>query len=226
MKNLWITTVLIGGTYLLTAQHSVKVSAGYHQNTMIGDRTFSLITDQLESRSGYTLGLEGSIGLGNNSWSIAPGLHYSNTAFGFGAETSVNLFGISLPVGVSTDMTLDFLEIPLKLQHTTSLGKLTLQAGAGVGLGYALSANLQPRVHAILDWTLPTTSVPLNNEMINRTHVFWTGGASLGIPAGQGILSGGIQIQRSMTDLLRIDLVESWLGYNRIVGQISYAHHF
>ena len=226
MKKLWIIIVLIGAINLISAQHSVKISAGYFQNSMIADQTFSMITNQLEIRSGYTLGLDGSFGLGSSAWSIAPGIHYSNTAVGLGASTSVDIFGISLPIGVSTDMKMDFIEMPLHVQHMASVGNLTLEAGAGVGLGYALSATLQPRVHALLDWNLPSTSINLNNQMINRSHLFWSGGVSIGLPVGQGTLSGGIQYQRSITDLLHIDLIDSWLGYSRIGGQVSYAYHF
>ncbi len=117
---------------------------------------------------------------------LRSGIQYVQRGLTIHERTHLNVFDIPIPVGISTDLRIKYLEIPLEVVYRRNFGHFAPYVTAGAGVAQALDARLQPRVTALLDFNLP--DVNINLEDFNSTTVFGKAGMGISYQTAGGSL--------------------------------------
>lgn len=214
-------------TISLSAQYKAGLRIGTNLNQVAVSGAPDVITDMTKLHTGVKVG-----GYVETVWiddfSIAAELNYAQRGFSLSEGTSFNLLGLDIPVGVSTDVALNYLEVPALLKYYFRNDKIKLSVEGGPSLSYALNGELRPKATLLFDYNLPRTNIDFSSDTYRRFE--WAGniglGAELPIQKTNGALTANVRYTKAFTNVLSDQLIDIDVKNKGWSLGVGYAVHF
>lgn len=212
--------------FTLQAQITVGVKTGATINKSNVSGTVGNILPNTESMLGYHAHVFAELPLGQSGWAFKPELGVTSRGFSMGTGTQFKVFGIDLPVGVSADANMKYVETAAMMQYRIGKGKVSGFVEAGPSWARATSAYIQPKAKVIVEFNLPRQNIDLNGSMYNRNDISANFGGGLNYDTGQGILSGYARYTHGLSNVLSGATVNTELKHRAISLGVSYGYRF
>lgn len=229
MKQMMKCLLLVTGT-LMTQIAIGQVQIGVKAGATFSDMTTSGLnfgTGFLEPEtiaSPYA-GIYAEMSLGGGFY-FAPEANYSQKGFRVREATSLDVFGLPLPIGAEAITRLNYIDMPLMLKYKIGEGSVQPYIKAGPTLGYAVSGSVTTRINSIIDIKVAEIDLNTQGELYNAFEVGGMVGAGVEIPTGNGSFYIDAMYSHGFTDVLNEPVVDLRV-YNRAFGVgIGYAIRF
>ena len=121
-----------------------------------------------------------------DNFALQTELGYIRKGFGLKLGTDVELFGVSLPVGVLAESRFDYLEMPLLAKGKFGSDNVKFYGYAGPAISYATGARLVTRSTGLIELDLTNTKLDLDALGFERWDISAMGGAGVEFNAGFG----------------------------------------
>lgn len=220
-----IMTLVLIGTYTSTAQLEVGVRTGAAFNNSKISGTVGEILPDSKINLGYSLGIYADIAM-NNSFSFHPEIAYTSRGFTMDQGTNFQMLGLDIPIGVSAETQMKYLESLALLRYKIGSDRLKFFVEAGPGIGYATSAVIQPKATLFLEFNLPQVDVDLNGDTYNRTDVTANIGTGVEYDTGQGVLGANLRYSHGLANVLNDPLINTRITHQSFNLGISYGYRF
>ena len=155
---------------------------------------------------------------------LRSGVNYAKQGLRFSESSSFNLFDIDFPIGVTTDLVMNTLAIPVTAHMSFGDNRVKPYIMAGGGVSRTLSTSLNPRINSIVDFNLPSVDIPVSS--INSTQVYGLGGAGISYEMNGGKLFGEVTYQHSFESIKPDFLIDLDLKNKGFSVGIGYAKSF
>lgn len=184
MKKILVLLALIAAVHTSMAQFSVGAKTGISFNDIEMNGFSSGIQQVTDPLITPSFGIFGAYDVSSHL-SVRTGLNYLRRGLVFQEQTSVNIFNLPIPVGLHTELHIDYIDIPLTAIYRHPFGPIEIYALGGVGLSRAIDAKIQPKVTALLDFNLPVLNIATDD--FNSTNIYGEGGIGVayGLPKGK-----------------------------------------
>jgi len=206
MKKITILTVLVISllSTLSYSQTTVSIVAGVHSSSTSTNQNKLITTKPITHITGGII-IDQSI----DKWlSVSSGINFKKKGFQISEATSVDVLGMSLPVGAKATTTIDYVEIPVLLKLNLNTNSTIMPyAAIGPSLSYAISGQVDTRATAILDFNVMSTPLKLDSPDYNRTQVTGNALAGVYLPYGSGHWVAELGYSKSFTDLISEDYI-------------------
>lgn len=220
-----IVTLILIGTFSMTAQVEVGVRTGAAFNNSSISGVVGDILPDTKTHLGYSLGIYADIAM-NSSFSFHPELAYTSRGFTMNQGTNFQMLGIDIPIGVSAETQMKYVETLALLRYKIGSEKLKVFVEAGPGIGYATSAHIQPKATLLLEFNLPQIAVDLSGDTYNRTDVTANIGTGVEYDTGQGILGASLRYSHGLANVLNDPLVNTRITHQSFNLGVSYGYRF
>lgn len=220
-----IVTLILVGTFSMTAQVEVGVRTGAAFNNSSISGTVGNILPESNMHLGYSLGIYADLAM-NRSFSFHPELAYTSRGFSMDQGTNFEMLGLDIPVGVSAETQMKYIETLALLRYKIGSDKLKLFVEAGPGISYATSAVIQPKATLFFEFNLPQIDIDLGGDTYNRTDVTANIGTGLEYDTGQGILGANLRYSHGLANVLNDPLVNTRITHQSFNLGVSYGYRF
>lgn len=176
MNKLILLSCTLLFSQIIFAQSALTLKAGFNISEPVYSGNADLLGDISTAMASPSIGFRYQKNL-DAHWSLLSGFDYGSDRFALGKSIDLRLFGIQLPVELRTELISRNLNIPIELRYTHFLNDWSVYASAGAGYQRSLSARVEPKLHALLEFNLPGIDIDLSS--INRDQIF--GGLNAGI---------------------------------------------
>ena len=175
-RYLFSALLLLAFSGLATAQIDAGFRLAYGSTNIRTDSDFDAVSDQFESASARTLGFFLEIPFGE-VFSLRPGLEIARRGTSLKLTADQEVFGVTLPVGVSAKTRFTYVDLPVLFQFQLPTERaFKPYAFFGPNVGYATGGNIRTTAKAIIEFNLMTTDINLDAIDYNRFHVAAVGG--------------------------------------------------
>lgn len=223
MKNLLI---VFAGLFLSLSTHA-QVHFGIKSGLDIASIDYSGNTATIQDLSTATvnpvIGIYSEYFIAPN-WSIKSGIDYSKQSAKLGKTFDVKLFNVQVPIELSTRLTSKNIYIPITAQYYQGIGKAQIFASVGAGMSKAISAQIEPRVKAILEFNLP--QLEINTSQFNSNQWYGTAGIGLAYPVANGQIQGSLSYRHSFETLKPEFVVDLDMKQRAIQIGVGYSYSF
>ncbi len=174
----------------------------------------------------YSAGLHYEKALSNH-FSMITGAQYSSRGFGAREQFDINVLGIDVPLGASIETRLNYLEAPLMIKYNFIESGVTPYVKAGASAAYALNGKITPKVQAIINWSLPSININLDNDLYNRFDVSAVAGAGVSIPTNTfGAINLEVGYRHSLNSMLQDNIADIGIKSHGFSAGIGYTMIF
>lgn len=220
-----IVTLILVGTFSITAQVEVGVRTGAaFNNSSISGAVGDILPDS-KMHLGYSLGVYADISM-NKSFSFHPELAYTSRGFSMNQGTNFEMLGLDIPVGVSADTRMKYMESLALMRYKIGSDRLKVFVEAGPGISYATSAIIQPKATLFLEFNLPQIDIDLSGDTYNRTDATANIGTGIEYDTGQGILGANLRYSHGLANILNDPLVNTRITHQSFNLGVSYGYRF
>ncbi len=191
------------------SQITVGAKTGLYVSNASVDGLINGLLPDTKTMVGSSNGLILDIPMGSG-FSFAPELLYTQKGFAIREGTSVNVFGIDIPLGASIENRINYIETPLLMKYGIPVNdKLGLHLAGGPSIGFATSASTTTSATVLFDIELNTTDLDLGNDRYNRTDLAGVIGAGASYKVGtNGLLFADARYQHSFNDLIQDTFID------------------
>jgi hypothetical protein len=210
------------------AQNRIGISAqaGTSNIEVNGLGLLDILDPYIKSIPQYSVGLDYEKEF-NSHFSLITGAKYASRGFRMQEDLNIEVMGIDLPVGAKVDTRLQYLEVPLAFKYKFTDSGVTPFVKAGASAGYAIDGKLQPKVHALIDWNLPSININLNNDLYNRFDIAGLVGAGVEIPTNDiGAITLEVNYRHSMNDMFQDKITDIRIKSHGFTAGIGYSMRF
>lgn len=158
--------------------------------------------------------------------SVVSGLQYSSKGFTINEGFDFSLLGINIPVEVSANTKLNYIETPLALKYNITDGRTRPYVLGGISPSYATGGKIQPVATFILDFNLPEVNIDFSDNNFARWNVAAMIGAGVEHSVATGKIFADITYKHGMTDVVTNTIVDLGVKNKGLSLGIGYAHSF
>ena len=223
-KNITIVLLvtLISSLYV-DAQFDAGLRIGTFISTMQYTGAVETLSDFKTTAVHEQLGLIGEYHIDPN-WSVELGVHHTVRSADLGTSSSVNVFGLSVPIGIDTRFRSRSIDIPLQIKYYYGQNNTQPYAKIGSGISLTQSAQIIPRATALLTFNLPKIDIPTSD--LNELTGYATAGIGISHKVGQGKLFGEVSYLHSFDSIMPETIVDLSIKNNGYSVGIGYAMSF
>ena len=159
-------------------------------------------------------------------FSIYTGVATEARGFDVSVGTDLGFLGVDLPIGVTAETRISYLEVPLNIRYniTNASGKVKPWVAAGANLGYAYSGEIRTVANVLFDINLMKTPINLQNDNIRRFDVAPNITAGMDIPYKRGNFTLSVGYEHSVQNFLENTLVGVEARHYGFTPSIGYSH--
>lgn len=186
MKAIRISIFALATFSFLTssAQFEAKVSLGQNISNVSTSGIFDNIESLKSPKTGHHVQALGVYNI-NENWSTELGISYREKGFRLEQNQNVKVLGISIPVGISTELDIKAIDIPVRLKYTIPTPYAKVYAIAGGGMSFNTEANINSSGHFIGDIDIAQTPV---SQFTNNNELYGTIGLGISRDVGKGAM--------------------------------------
>jgi len=220
-----IVTLILIGTFTMTAQTEIGIRTGVAINNTNISGTVGNILPDTRSHIGYSVGIYADLVM-NRAFSFHPELAFSTKGFSMDQGTNFEMLGLDIPVGVRAVTNMKYVETLALMRYKIGTGALRGFVEAGPGIGYATSAYIQPKATLFLEFNLPQVDVNLDGDTYNRTDVSAHVGTGVEYDTGQGVIGANVRYSHGLASVLNDPLVNTRITHQAFNIGVSYGYRF
>ena len=229
-KNLSTAAIFFAVSFYQTvlAQSSVNVygSMGPTNVEVSGLGILDVVDPYIKAINQYTAGIQYEKYFSRNL-AVVTGAQYSSRGFGAREQFNIPVFGLDLPVGASLETRLQYIEVPLMLKYNLADRGVIPYIKAGATGGYAVSGKITPKIHALIDWNLPSININLDNNLYNRFDLSAVAGAGVSIPTNEfGAITMEATYRHSLNDMFLDNITDVRIKTHGLSFGIGYSVSF
>lgn len=210
------------------AQSSITAvaSVGSTNIEMTGSGILEIADPYIKPITQYSLGLQYEKALSKH-FSMITGAQYSSRGFGVREQFDITVLGIDVPLGASIETRLNYIEAPLMIKYNFTESGVTPYVKAGASAAYALNGKITPKVQAIINWSLPSININLDNDLYNRFDISAVAGAGVSIPTNSfGAINLEVGYRHSLNSMLQDNIVDIGIKSHGFSVGIGYTMMF
>ena len=211
-----------------TAQSNITAvaSVGSTNIELTGAGILDIADPYIKPITQYTAGLQYEKNLSRH-FALITGAQYSSRGFAVREEFDLNVLGLDVPIGASIETRLNYLEAPLMVKYNFTEGGVTPYVKAGASAAYALNGKITPKVNALINWTLPSININLDNEIYNRFDLSAVAGAGVSIPTNEvGAFQFEVSYRHSLNNMLQDNIANLGIKSHGFAVGIGYTLTF
>ncbi len=221
---LLVTGVLMTQTAKSQMEIGVKAGATFSDMTVDG---LNFGTNFLEPQmiAGLSAGIYSELPIGSGFY-FAPELNYAQKGFKVQESTSLDVFGLTLPIGAEATTRFHYIDMPLILKYKLSEGSVQPYIKAGPTIGYALSGTVTTRLNSFIDIKIAEIDLNPQGDLYNAFEIGGVVGAGLEFPTANGKFNIDASFSHGFTDVLDEPVIDLRVR-NRAFGVgIGYSLRF
>lgn len=210
------------------AQSSITAvaSVGSTNVEMNGSGILDIADPYIKPITQYSVGLQYEKALSRH-FSMITGAQYSSRGFGVREQFDITVLGIDVPLGASLETRLNYVEAPLMIKYNFTQSGVTPYIKAGASAAYALNGKITPKVQAIINWSLPSININLDNDLYNRFDISAVAGAGVSIPTNTfGAINLEVGYRHSLNSMLQDNIVDIGIKSHGFSAGIGYTMMF
>ena len=210
------------------AQSSITAvaSVGTTNIEMNGSGILDIADPYIKPITQYSAGLQYERALSNH-FSMITGAQYSSRGFGIREHFDITVLGIDVPLGASVETRINYIEAPLMIKYNLTESGVTPYIKAGASAAYALNGKITPKVQAILNWSLPSININLDNDLYNRFDISAVAGAGVSIPTNSfGAIQLEVGYRHSLNSMLQDNIANIGIKSHGFSAGIGYTMMF
>jgi len=222
MKKLFVITCMMFST-LIIAQRDISAGGHLYLGTSTMDLTgIEASFIDLNPQLSYTLGGHLTIPV-HDKFSFIPAINYNRSGFHLDEGTSLNVLGVSLPVGARLSFNMHFLQSPLLMEYKPLGSTSPFHLRAGVAPTYMAGATMDASARVLFE--IPLSSVDLKNTgYVQDWQLDGILEAGADIPMGNGALSLDLRYIHALSN--QVDLPINDLGLRRQGVMLGVGYSF
>lgn len=207
MRTLLCMIVGLMTNQLLNAQDEIGFKVGGNINSATINGLTASLTPEVNTYTGFSGGVYYSTPLSKNVH-FRPEVNYTQKGFSIDASSSVDLFGIDLPIGVEAVTKINTINLQLPISYSfINNDKVEMYAYAGPTLGYATNAFVQTKANFIFDFNIMKIDINMNDNSNQRFEAGALAGLGLGIKTSRGKILFETEFQHGLNATLKTPIV-------------------
>ncbi|MBK8830210.1 MAG: PorT family protein [Saprospiraceae bacterium] len=210
------------------AQSSITAvaSVGSTNVELNGSGILEIADPYIKPITQYSVGLQYEKALSRH-FSMITGAQYSSRGFGVREQFDITVLGIDVPLGASIETRLNYVEAPLMIKYNFTESGVTPYLKAGASAAYALNGKITPKVQAIINWSLPSININLDNDLYNRFDISAVAGAGVSIPTNTfGAINLEVGYRHSLNSMLQDNIADIGIKSHGFSAGIGYTMMF
>lgn len=216
-KNCFLGALFILVCLALNAQQvSIGLKGGVNQSGLSLTNGLDQLAPDLDDITSFNFGAVAELAI-NENFAVQSELLFTQKGFGIRQGVDANLFNIPLPLGVSAETRINYIQTPLLAKVRFGNDQFKGFLTAGPSLGYATQGKLVTKANVLIDFRLTDTPINLDAINFNRFEIGGVIGAGLSFDTSVGELFVEARYNHGFTQLYNIPLVNETLR-NRTVG--------
>ena len=229
MKKL--TSILTMVAFMLSmsmmtwAQWTLSPSVGLQINDTRVKGAGNFINGLPQSMVGLAINIGADYNISDNL-SLSTGVSYNQKGFSLKEGFDLNLFGVDIPLGVKANTKLHYMSVPLLAKVKLGEGNTKFVMSGGAEVGYAMSAEIQPKATLIIDFNLPKQKINLGSNIYNRWDVSARAGIGMEQQIGDGALTVHASYLHSLTNVLDNPIVDVRIKPVSLQLGVGYTYNF
>jgi len=198
---------------LISLSIQAQFSAGLKLDLISNDVKVSSGTIDLQnvvqSKAGFKTGAALSYNMTEN-FLLESGLSYNQLGFQVAQNTSLDVFGLNVPLGATFDTRVNYLEIPLLAKYSFDVGLVQMYIASGPSINYAINGRVRTIANSILDFNILDRKIDFNNNRFSRTNV----SANLEVGVNQMLtdevsLAAGLKFTGDLSSSVEVPIVDA-----------------
>jgi hypothetical protein len=223
-NKLCFAIILTAFAYTANAQFSVGIRSGILISHMAYNGNTEFVSNISQSTVNPWIGIMGDYMI-NDNFSIKTGINYMTRGSYLGANSDIEVLGINVPIGITSQFITKSIDIPLSLQYNFPLDSYwSLYGYGGIGLSKTLSAKIESKAQALLSFNLP--DVPVSTDSFNDLESFGNIGVGAKYKIGYGSLFGEISYQHAFETITPQTIIDIDIKNKGFSVGIGYAMSF
>jgi len=223
--KLYIATLLFTAFGLVSNAQTIGIKTGANFANVNSELYIDAVNNAFKTNTNFLIGVYGELPLHTNI-SFQPELQFIQKGFSASESTSVDILGLDIPLGASVETNINYIETPMLFKFKTSESNAKAYALAGPAIGYATSANLEPKVMGFLSFNLPDQSIDLSSDIYNRVDISGIVGVGGSIDFGNNTIFTDIRYQHSFNNMLNDPIVDLMLSNKGFQINAGYGFRF
>ena len=210
------------------AQNKIGVSGqvGTSNIEVNGLFLLDILDPYIKSIPQYSVGFDYEREL-NRNFSLVTGAKYASRGFRMQEDLNIEVFGLDLPVGAKVDTRIDYVEVPVAFKYTLTDQGVSPYVKAGAIAGYGVNGKIQPNIHALIDWNLPSININLNSDLYNRFDLSGLVGAGVTIPTNDiGAINFEVNYRHTLNDMFQDQITDIRIKSHGFTAGVGYTMRF
>lgn len=208
----------------LSAQVQVALKLGLDNSTASATGVSDAILPDFHNHTSPSIGIESRYAL-DKHFSVGSGAFISQRGFDLREGTSIGLRGIDIPIGVELRYREKTISIPLNVQYTYPINKLSLYAKAGGSANVGIGGSYKTVANAIISYTLSDTPISYDNR-IQKTVYNAEASLGIGLKYGNGQFLAEVLFSKGLNDKINDDTFDLSLRDKMVSTRVGYAMSF
>ncbi len=222
IKKTWIWIAFIMTSFTVSAQTHIGARLGTHTSST----SSTGIVDEIVPMGWQTspeIGLTIEQGLGYNLSAIS-GILYSRKGFDMNQSTSFNVLGFTLPVGVTANAHLNYIETPVALKYTIGESKTRGFVMGGLSTSYATSGTIRSQANFLIDINLPDVNINFGDNNFSRWNYAGLVGGGIEHTIGRGKVYADISYKHGLNSIVMDTVVDLDIRNKGFTIGVGYAY--
>ena len=210
LKTIIASTLLLAFSLSMHAQVSVGLKGGVNFSNIYATQALDQVLPNFSDISTFSVGAVAEIGI-TEQFAFQPELLYTRKGFGLREGLDVDLLGVPVPLGVTAETQINYVEVPLLAKYKFGTEGISAYVVAGPTFGYATSGQINTKANILLDFNIARTPINLDAINFQRFEIGGTAGAGLALQTGMGQFFVDARYNLGFTQLYDIPLVNEKL---------------
>ena len=210
LKTIIAATLLLTFSVSMHAQVSLGLKGGVNFSNIYATQALDQVLPDFESISTYSIGAVAEVGI-SEQFAFQSELLFTRKGFGLREGLDVDLLGVPVPLGVTAETQINYVEVPLLAKYKFGTEGISAYITAGPTLGYATSGQINTKANVLLDFNIAKTPINLDAINFQRFEIGGAAGAGLAMQTGMGQFFIDARYNIGFTQLYDIPLVNEKL---------------
>lgn len=163
----------------------------------------------------------------NPNFQVQTEINYAERGFKAGKDFNVDLFNVPIPLGANVESRFQYLDIPLFFDYIFGNDKVEGFVGVGPYFAYALDGKLKTKLQVIVDLTVNTTDLNLEQQIFDRTEFGAVAHTGIRLPVSErGKFVGDLRYNHAFTKIADDGLFDIRLRNKGISLGLGYVVSF
>jgi len=207
MRKILIATILtISSIVALQAQFSMGLRGGATFGSVQAADVVDMVTPNFKLVPGFEIGVSGKYEI-SDRFSVLGEANYSQKGFRVAETMEMGFLG-NLPLGISVNTRVGYINVPIMARYDLGTGPLHAYVAVGPEFGYATHGHIKARADALFDLTVIDRRVNLSSINYERFDVGAVAavGAEYDTPFGEVFVDA--RFHQGFKDLINLPVVD------------------